>query len=270
MPLNIVVCIKQTPATGSVSIDPQTGDISKEGISYAISPFDEYALEEGLRLKERFPGGATLALTMGAVRAEEILREAIARGVDGVYHLCDEAFDGSDTFATSYILSQGIRKIEEERKIKIDLVICAKQTNDGDTGQVGPGLAAWLDWPNTAYVKKVEQVTDTLLRVHRMMEDGTDILEIQRPALISVVKEINEPRLPSLKGKMAAKKAVIPRWGASDIKADPALIGLKGSLVEIAKRQSPPKRAGGLKIGGATIEEKAKIFVDKLRELKLL
>ncbi len=269
MPLNVVVCLKQTPATTAVQIDPQTGEISGQGLTYAISPFDEYALEEGLRIKERVPGSWSAALTMGPPQAEDVLREAIARGCDSVYHLCDDAFKGSDSYATSYILAQGIKKIEAE-KGKVHLVICAKQTNDGETGQVGPGIAAWLAWPNVSFVKKIEEISETSLRVQRMMEDGVDVLEMELPALISVVKEINEPRLPSLKGKMASKKALIPKWQAGDISAEASKIGIAGSPTLVWKRSSPPKRGGGVRIEGATTEEKAVKFVEKIKELKLL
>ncbi|MBI4064321.1 MAG: electron transfer flavoprotein subunit beta/FixA family protein [Elusimicrobia bacterium] len=269
MALNIVACIKQTPATTSIQIDPSTGQILSEGATYAISPFDEYALEEGIRLKEKITGSWVAVLTMGPPRAEEILREAIARGADSVYHLCDAAFENSDTYATSYILSKAIRKIQQD-KGKIDLVICAKQTNDSDSGQVGPGLAGWLDWPNVSFVKKIAEITDKKIGVERMMEDGTDALEMELPALICVVKEINEPRLPSLKGKMAAKKTAIAKWTAADIGADAAKIGQQGSPTAVIERASPPRRSGGTRIEGGTLEEKAKKFVDKLKELKLL
>ncbi|MBI2069967.1 MAG: electron transfer flavoprotein subunit beta/FixA family protein [Elusimicrobia bacterium] len=267
--MNIVVCIKQTPASSSVQIDPHTGELMSTGLTYAISPFDEYALEEAIRLKERVPGSWTAAVTMGPARSEEILREAIARGIDSVYHLSDEAFNDSDSYATAYVLSMGIRKIQQE-KGKVDVVICAKQTNDGDTGQVGPGLSAWLDWPNVAFVKKVEEINDQIVRVERMMEDGMDVLEMKLPALISVVKEINEPRLPSLKGKMASKKAVVAKWSAADIGADAAHLGLTGSPTKVWKKDAPARRQGGVRIEGATIEEKAQKFVEKLKELKLL
>lgn len=270
MALNIVVCIKQTAATTSVQLDPATGKILTQGLTYGISPFDEYALEEAIRLKERVPGSWAAALTLGGPQASDVLREAIARGVDSGYHLSDEAFAGSDSHGTSHILAQGIKKIQAEKGAKIDLVLCAKQTNDGDSGQVGPSVAVWLGWPNVAYVKKVNEITDQIIRVERMMEDGTDLLEMQLPAVVSVVKEINEPRLPSLKGKMASKKAVIPVWKAADIAAEASKIGEGGALTTVWKRETPPVRKGGIRIEGASPQEKAKKFVEKAKELKLL
>lgn len=268
--MHIVVCIKQTPATSNIQIDPKTGTLKREGMAAAINPFDEYAIEEAVRIKEKLPGTTVSVLTMGPPQAEEALRDAIARGCDGAFHLCDRAFAGADTYATSYALQCGIRKIAKETGKAVDLVICGKQTNDGDTGHVGPGIAAWLEFPNVAYVKKVDEIKEGYIRVHRMMEDGTDVLEMPLPAVIAVVKEINEPRVPSLKGKMAAKKAVVPRWTAADIEADKTKIGLSGSPTIVASSFNPPPRTGGVRIDGKTPEEKAKNLVTKLVELKLI
>jgi electron transfer flavoprotein beta subunit len=268
--MHIVVCIKQTPATSNIQIDPKTGTLKREGMAAAINPFDEYAIEEAVRIKERLSNVTVSILTMGPPQAEDSLRDAIARGADQAFHLCDRAFAGADTWATSYTLHMGIRKIMETTHSKVDLVICGKQTNDGDTGHVGPGIAAWLNWPNVAYVKKVDEINDSLIRVTRMMEDGSDTLEMPLPAVIAVVKEINEPRVPSLKGKMAAKKAVISRWTAQDINADKASIGLSGSPTIVASSFNPPPRQGGVKVDGATPEEKAKNLVSKLKEMQLL
>lgn len=269
MGLHIVVCIKQTPATSNVQIDPVTGTLKREGMAAAINPFDEYAIEEAVRLKERVPGSMVSVLTMGPPQAEESLREAIARGCDQAFHVTSRAFAGADTWATSYTLQMGIRKIAKE-KGPVHLVICGKQTNDGDTGHVGPGIASWLDWPDVAYVKKVETVDEKKIVVHRLMEDGLDVLEMDLPAVIAVVKEINEPRVASLKGKMNAKKAVIPKWTEVDIEADPKSIGLGGSPTIVAKSFTPPARRGGEKIDGATPQEKAKKLVDRLQEMKLI
>jgi electron transfer flavoprotein beta subunit len=234
----------------------------------AINPFDEYGIEEAVRIKEKIPNTVVSVLTMGPPQAEDALRDAIARGCDQAFHLCDRAFAGADTWATSYALQMGIRRIAKEKPV--DLVICGKQTNDGDTGHVGPGIAAWLEFPNVAYVKRVDEIKEGYIRVSRMMEDGTDTLEMPLPAVIAVVKEINEPRVPSLKGKMAAKKAVIPRWTAADIEADKTKVGLSGSPTIVASSFNPPPRTGGAKIDGKTPEEKAKNLVDKLVELKLI
>jgi electron transfer flavoprotein beta subunit len=267
--MHIIVCIKQTPATANIQIDPKTGTLKREGMAAAINPFDEYAIEEAVRIKEKLPGSTVSVVTMGPPQAEEALRDAIARGCDDAFHVTDRAFAGADTWATSYTLQMSIRKIAQEKK-PFDLIICGKQTNDGDTGHVGPGIAAWLNIPNAAYIGKVEEVKEGSITIRRMMEDGYDILELPTPALISVVKEINEPRLPSLKGKLAAKKAVISKWDAAAIQADKANIGLSGSPTIVAKSFNPPPRKGGERIEGATAEEKAKNLIARMKELKVI
>ena len=269
--MHIVVCIKQTPATANAAqIDPKTGTLKRESMAAAINPFDEYAVEEAVRIKERVPDTTVSVLTMGPPQAEEALRDAIARGCDQGFHLCDRAFAGADTYATSYALEMGIRKISKETGKPVDLIICGKQTNDGDTGHVGPGIGAWLDWPNVAYVKKVDEVDGKRIRVSRMMEDGTDVIEMPLPAVIAVVKEINEPRVASLKGKMNAKKAEVKRWTAQDIEADKTKIGLSGSPTIVASSFNPPARTGGVRIEAKTAEEKARNLVAKLREMKVI
>ena len=242
--MNIVVCIKQVPDTTDVKIDPKTNTLIREGVASIINPFDMYAIEEAIRLKERY-GGKTTAITMGPPQAQEALKEAIAMGIDEALHLSDRVFAGSDTWATSFILAGAIKKINN-----YDLVICGKQASDGDTAQVGPGIAAHLDIPQAAYVRKIEKVdldsNPPLLRAERLIEDGYDIVEVQLPALITVVKEINEPRLPSLKGKMRAKKVQIPVWANADLGLDAKEIGLNGSPTQVVKIFTPPPRQQGV------------------------
>ena len=274
--MHIVVCVKQTPATENVQIDPETGTLKREGMAAAINPFDEYAIEEAVRIKERVGGDSKVScITMGPPQAENALRDAISRGADNAFHVCGREFAGADTWATSYSLFKGIEKIHKEFA-PVDLVVCGKQTNDGDTGHIGPGLGAWLDWPNVAYVKKVEEVRSAgtgqpgTITVHRLMEDGVDVLQMDLPAVIAVVKEINEPRVASLKGKMNAKKAEIPKWDGAALALNMACVGLKGSPTIVAKSFRPPMKTGGVTITGNTPEEKARNLIDKLREAKLI
>ncbi|MBI4188247.1 MAG: electron transfer flavoprotein subunit beta/FixA family protein, partial [Chloroflexi bacterium] len=204
--MNIIVCLKQVPGTTKVNIDPQTNTLVRQGIKNIVNPFDTYALEEGVRIKEKH-GGKVSAISMGPPQAEEMLREAISTGADEAILLSDRAFAGADTLATSYTLSRAIVKIKE-----YDLVICGRQTIDGDTGQVGPELAEMLGIPFIAYVSKVEEINNGRIRVQRLVEDGHEIIESTLPAVITVVKEINTPRLPSLRGMAKAKSAVITTW----------------------------------------------------------
>jgi electron transfer flavoprotein beta subunit len=191
---------------------------------------------------------------MGPPQADSALRQAIAMGADEAYLISDVAFAGSDTWATSYTVSRGIRKLGE-----VGLIICGKQAIDGDTAQVGPGVAEMLGIPFVAWVRKIEELSDTSIRVERLMEDGYDVLEMPLPALITVVKEINEPRMASLKGKMRAKKAEITRFAAADLEVDPARIGLKGSPTQVLRSFVPEKKTGGEKVAGELHELVAKL-----------
>ncbi len=237
--MNIIVCIKQVPDTTEVRIDPETKNLVRDGVKSIINPFDMYAIEEGVRLKEKF-GGKTIVLTMGPPQAEAVLREAISLGCDEAVLISDRAFAGADTLATSYTISKAIEKIKD-----YDLIICGKQAIDGDTAQVGPGVAASLDIPQITYVRKIEEIKDGIIKAERATEEGYEVVQTKLPCLITVVKEINVPRLPSLKGKMKAKSAVIPGWKASDIYADESRIGLKGSPTWVYKIFTPPPRPQG-------------------------
>lgn len=252
-PMNIIVCIKQVPETADVKIDPETNTLIREGVAAIINPFDTYAIEEGVRLKEKFAGKVTV-LTMGPPQAEEALRQAISVGADEGILISDRAFAGSDTWATSYTLSRGIRKIGG-----YDIILCGKQASDGDTAQVGPGISMHLDIPQVTYVKKIEEIKGNTARVERMVEDGFEIIEIPLPCLMTVVKEINEPRLPSLKGKMRAKKAEIITWTARDLDAEKSKIGLEGSPTKVVKIFTPPPRQGGQMLKGDAEEAAGKL-----------
>ena len=258
--MHFIVCIKQVPNTTNVQLDPTTNTLKREGVESIINPFDEYAIEEAVRLKERTGGKATV-ITMGPPQAENILREALARGIDNAILVSDRAFAGADTWATSYTLAMAIKKIGD-----YSLILTGKQATDGDTAQVGPGVAEMLDIPHVAYVRKIEDITENSIRVERMMEDGYDIIEMPIPSLISVVKEINKPRLPSLKGMMASKKAVITKWTAQDIGAEASKIGLTGSPTQVMKVFTPVARGGGEKLEGSP-EEIAQKLVSKLKGL---
>ncbi len=251
--MNIIVCIKQVPNTTDVRIDPVTNTLIREGVESIINPFDTYAIEEGVRLKERF-GGKVTVITMGPPQAENALKEAISLGCDEAILVSDRKFAGSDTWATSYTLSCSIRKLGS-----FDVIICGKQASDGDTAQVGPGISPHLDIPQVTYVKKIEEISQNKAKVERMTEEGYDIVETPLPCLFTVVKEINTPRLPSLKGMMRAKSAKILKWGAEDIDADPKSIGLEGSPTRVVKIFTPPQRKGGEMITGDTAEISAKL-----------
>ena len=259
--MNIIVCIKQVPETTEVRINPETNTLMREGVKSIINPFDMYAIEEGVRLKEKF-GGKVTVLTMGPPQAETALKEAISLGADDAVLLSDRAFAGSDTWATSYTLAAGVRKLKE-----YDLIICGKQASDGDTAQVGPGIATHLDIPQVTYVKKIEEVKDKVIKVERMTEEGYEIIESSLPLLITVVKEINTPRVPSLRGLMRSKQAKITVLGCKDLEVDSANLGLCGSPTQVAKIFTPLARPEGEKIEG-TAEEIAVKLADILKKEK--
>jgi electron transfer flavoprotein beta subunit len=231
--LNIIVCVKQVPATTEVKMNKETNTIIREGVESIINPFDTYAVEEGLRIKDETSGSVTV-ISMGIPAVADLIKETVALGVDECVLLSDRAFAGSDSLATSYALAQGIRKIGN-----FDLIICGKQATDGDTAQVGPSLAENLGLPHTTYVRKIFEIGDGIIRCQRLTDDGYDDIELTLPAVITVVKEINEPRLPSLKGMMRAKKAVVTVWNAADVDADVEQCGLKGSPTQVIKTFVP-------------------------------
>ena len=259
--MKILVLIKQVPDTTDVKIDPKTNTLKREGVQSIINPFDMYAIEEAIRVKEKLGEGEVVVISMGPPQAAEALKEAISMGCDSAILLSDRKFAGSDTWATSYTLSQAIRKTGD-----YCLIFCGKQASDGDTAQVGPGISTHLDIPQVTYVKKIEKIDRKTAVVHRMTEEGFDIVEVPLPAVLTVVKEINEPRLPSLKGKMKAKKAEIPVWTAETISCDESRIGLDGSPTRVVKIFTPPPREGGRVLKGE-VPEVAKELAGLLKDV---
>jgi electron transfer flavoprotein beta subunit len=261
--MNIVVCLKQVPGTTEVKIDPQTNTLIRQGIKNIINPFDTYALEEGVRLKEKH-GGRVTVVTMGPPQAEEALREAISLGADEAILLSDSAFAGADTWATAYTLSRAIIKLGE-----YDIIICGRQTIDGDTGQVGPELAELLTIPFVAYVSQIEEITDSRMRLRRMVEEGHEVVETTLPAVITVVKEINIPRLPSLRGIARSKSAAIPTWGAGEIDADKDMVGLSGSCTRVIKVFFP-RRISQSEILEGDLKSQVESLIGKLKDASLI
>lgn len=265
--MHILACVKQTPKSDNVKIDPATGCLIRSGAESAMNPFDEYALEEAVCLKEQL-GGTVSVITMGPPAAENVLRDSIARGADKVYQLGDMAFAGSDTWATSYALSKGAEKINALEKI--DIILCGKQTNDSDTGHIGPQISAWLQWPNAAFVRRVVQADEKGITVERLTEDGTDELYLPYPCVISVVKEISDPRVRSVKGRLAAKRAEVVKWTADDIGSDKTKLGLKNCPTRVVKSFAPQRDSSAVVIEGANGKEKAAKLVDLLKENKYI
>ena len=255
--MKIIVCIKQVPDAKDVRLDPITNTLAREGVQSIMNPYDQYALEEAVRLKEKC-GGEVTVISMGPPQAEEVLRQAISCGADSAVLISDRAFAGADTWATAYTLEHAIKKIGN-----FDLILCGKQAIDGDTAQVGPGLATRLGIPYITCVQRIRATTETGLIAERMMDDGFDVVGVDYPALLSVVKDINEPRVPSIKGKMKAKKAEIIKFNAQTIEADPACIGLPGSPTKVVN-VFPPQARGARSVLTGTLDEQIDQLVEKL------
>ncbi len=261
--MNIIVCIKQVPDIGSIKVDPQAQKIIFPDSPGVLNPFDAYALEEALRIKEK-RGGKVFALSLGGSESEFCLREALSLGADEAVLLSDEKFKNLDANLTAWLLAQGVKKIGD-----IYLILFGKQAIDGDSALIPAEVAEWLSLPQAIFVKKFEELTDDLAKVRRMTEDGYDILETSLPAVISVVKEINEPRLPSLKGKMKAKSAKITVWNASELQMEENRLGENQKSAQIISVSPPPPRPKGEILDGSP-EEVAEKLAAKLREAQVI
>lgn len=258
--MHIVVAIKQVPDTTDIKIDPVTNTLVREGVESIINPFDLYAIEEAIRLKEAH-GGKVTAISMGPPQVESALRDAVAMGVDEIILITDRKFAGADTWATSLTLAAALNHIGD-----YDLVLFGQQAIDGDTAQVGPGVAAHLDMPQCCFVRKIEEIGEGKVLVQRLMETGYDRIELPTPAALTVVKEINEPRLPSLRGKRNARKAELKALTAEDLGLDEKEIGLNGSPTQVIKIFSPSHEKTGEKYD-VEPDEAAEIIFRKLKEL---
>ncbi len=261
--MNIVVLIKQVPEIALIKVDEAANEVVLPQGPGTVNPFDEYAIEEALRLKEKH-GGKVTVLSVGTERTESAIRSCLALGVDEAVLLTDDAFTRSDPQAIGKIIAAGLKKIGE-----YDLVLAGKQAIDSDSAQVPGAVAAQLDLPQAMFVKKFEDVTDGKATVFRTTEEGYDVIELNLPAVVSVVKEINEPRLPSLKGKMAAKKKEIVKYSAEDLGLDGSAIG-GNSLSKQISVSPPPARTKGEMIEGETPEEIADNLFAKLKENQIL
>lgn len=265
--MKIIVPIKQVPETSNVKMDPVSGTMIRTGVESIINPLDLYAIETAIRLREKH-GGTITIISMGPPQAMKAIREAVAMGCDDGVLLSDKSFGGADTWATAYTISLGIRKLGGA-----DLIICGERATDGDTGQVGPGMAAMLDLPLITYVGKLDMVGSRKFRAERLVEGGREIVSVSVPVLVTVVKEIGVPRLPTLRGILRAKATEIPVWGPADLEPDPALIGLNGSPTRVVRIHHPQVTRQGQKItikSQADIEHAAQSIVDFMKQRNIL
>nr|WP_300094366.1 electron transfer flavoprotein subunit beta/FixA family protein [Sedimentibacter sp.] len=258
--MKIIVCIKQVPGTNEVKMDPVTNTIIRENVASIINPFDTYAIEEAVRIKEKY-GAEIYGLSMGIPTATEMLREAISLKIDRAMLLTDRKFAGADTLATSYALSRGVEKIGA-----YDLIICGKQATDGDTAQVGPSLAKTLGIAYATDISKIMEIKTGRMHCMKITDDGYEEIEIKLPALITVVKEINMPRLPSIKSMRKAKNVEIEIVTSQEAAADENRTGLKGSPTQVRKTFVPVHDVNSITIEGTPYEQSKKLAEILLRK----
>lgn len=268
--MNILVCIKQVPDTTEIKIDPVKKTLIRDGVPSIVNPFDAYALELAARIKDADPTATVTLLCMGPPQAEAALKECLAVGGDKAYLCSGREFGGSDTLATSYILTTAIKKIEETDG-KFDIIFCGKQAIDGDTAQVGPEIAEHLDYPQVTYA--VEATVDgEIVKVKKETEEGFELIGAKMPCVVTVTKPSFDPRYPTIKSKMAANRKEIPTIAFADLEAiiDSTRIGLKGSPTKVKKTFTPEVKTGGIKIHEETGADSAKKLFASLTADKII
>ena len=268
--MQVVACIKQVPDTTQVQIDPKTNTLIRDGIPIITNPYDTHALEESLRLRDSY-GLRAVALSMGPPNAEVTLRKACALGVDEAILLSDRCFGGADTLATSRVLAAAISRLSEQDEVGV--VICGKQTIDGDTAQVGPGIASRLDFSQLTLVDRIEHFDPVgrKIRVRRKLEGRHEIVEAPLPALLTVVRELNRPRYPTVPMRLDAQSVEVKVWNNQVLQLDEQTIGLKGSPTWVSRIFSPERDKG--EILGDGLNDPlgtAHLLVDKLLDKDLL
>ncbi|MDX9754028.1 MAG: electron transfer flavoprotein subunit beta/FixA family protein [bacterium] len=264
--MHVLVCVKMVPDTTLVQIDPVTNTLIREGVPFITNPFDTHAVEAALGLKDRY-GAHVTVISMGPPSAEAVLRKALAIGADNAILLSDRMFGGADTLATSFVLSEAIKKIAQDHPV--DLVFCGMQTIDGDTAQVGPGIACRLNYSQLTLVDAIQEIDEgaKTLRVRRKLETYYEVVETTLPALITVVREINMPRYPTVPGRLGADTRLIPIWSNEVMKLDRNRIGLNGSPTAV-RRIFAPKRDKGeiVEATGEQIASVVQTMVQKIEE----
>lgn len=261
--MHTLVCVKQVPDTTEIKMNPKTNTLDRSSAPTIINPYDAHAVEEAVKIKNKF-GGKVSIISMGPPQAEEVIKKCIEMGADEGHLLSDRAFAGSDTLATSYILAMGIKKIME--KEPIDLVFCGKQAIDGDTAQVGPGIASRLGIPQLTYVEKIRSLNlkNNTVVIHRKIDNGYEVVESKLPCLITVEKDINELSFSPLPNMIRAARYKSTVWGINDFEADMSQLGLKGSPTSVRRIFPPPQRSGGELLKG-NIDEMVKQLTDSLK-----
>lgn len=267
--MKMLVCVKQVPDTTEIRIDPVKNTLIRDGVPSILNPFDGYALEAAARIKDADPSSTITVLSMGPEQAKAVLKESLAIAADKAYLVSGREFGGSDTLCTSYILSEAIKEIEKTEG-KFDIIFCGKQAIDGDTAQVGPGIAEHLDYPQVTYSLEAS-VDGDLVKVKKETEDGAQIIGISTPCVLTFTKPAFDPRYPTIKRKMAANRANIPVLAFADLPdLDPGKIGLKNSPTRVKKTFVPQKKTGGIKIQEETAEDSSKKLLTLLADAQVI
>jgi electron transfer flavoprotein beta subunit len=254
--MNILVCVKQVPDTTEIKINPETNTLIREGVPSIVNTFDGFALEMGARIKDKDKQATKIVvMSMGPTQAVSALKECLSVGADKAYLVSDRAFGGSDTLATSYILSRAVKAVEEKEGA-FDLIFCGKQAIDGDTAQVGPELAEHLNYPQITCATDVF-VEEGKVKVNRETENGKEIWETALPAVVTVTKPAFDPRSATIRSKVAANHAIIPVLTVNEVTADVERCGLKGSPTKVKKIFVPPRKTGGMMISEKTSQKSA-------------
>ena len=262
--MEILVCIKQVPGTSKVEVDSVTGVLKRDGVDSKMNPYDLYALETALRIKEE-QGGVIKVITMGPPQAKDVIREAFMMGADEGALVSDRKFAGADVLATSYTLSQGVKKMGN-----FDLILCGKQTTDGDTAQVGPEMAEYLGIPHIANVLKIIEIKESSVIVEMDMANTVEVAEIQFPCLLTVDKDIYQPRLPSYRKKLVTKDREIKMISLNDFEdKDERKYGLSGSPTQV-ERIFPPSVNNDRETWTGNGAELSVKMATKLKELKFI
>ena len=256
--MNIIVCAKQVPDTNEVKIDPVKGTLIREGVPSILNPDDANALEAALMLRDKYPGTKVTVISMGPPQAMYMLRECLAMGADDAVLLSSRTFGGADTCATSTTLAAGIKKIGE-----YDIVFAGRQAIDGDTAQVGPQTAQRLGVPSVTYVQNIIEINDKCILVERALEDGYEVIEVQKPCVLTAIKELNNPRYMTIMRIEEAYKKEIIIWDENDLGVSPNDVGLLASPTQVFRSFTPPPKGAGEMLKG-TIPEMAADLVAKL------
>ena len=262
--MKIIVCLKQVPDTTEIRIDPVKGTLMRDGVPSILNPDDANALEAALQIKDEYPGTVVDVVTMGPQQASYALRECLAMGADDAYLLSSRAFGGADTCSTSTTLAYGIKKIGD-----YDFIFAGRQAIDGDTAQVGPQLAQRLGLPAATYVQNIREIRENSVILERQLEDGYEVLEIQRPCVLTAVRELNRPRYMSVIGIEKAYEKEITVWDERDLDIRPQDCGHSASPTKVFRSFTPPPKGKGEMLAG-TVNEMAQSLVSKLMEKHVL